>query len=261
MKINLNKTIITAGVCALAAIACADDQVPRMQGADNMDTNSWSTNDWENQPVTAQSFVWMAATTDMKEIHMGELALQKSDNDDVKSFAKRIVADHQKACKKLKAIAEKEGLDYPSTNSMAWDMNDRWHTNYDSWHTNYGNNVTENPDKDYPPHLATLLTSNANYLADGQPMPGHEMINWDSLSGAEFDRAFVNHMVMGHERAINKFEAASASLQDASLKKYADKTLPTLREHLRMAKDLQSKMGDDSSATNSMYRNPGYSNP
>jgi putative membrane protein len=263
MKISLNKTIITAGVCALAAIACADDQVPRMQSVP--EANNLDTNNWDNQPITSQSFVWAAATTDMKEIHMGELALQKSDNDDVKSFAKRIIADHTKACKKLQAIAEKEGLDYPSTNSMAWDMNDRWHTNYDGWHTNSGNyeNVaTENPDKDYPPHLATLLVSNATYTADGRPMAGHEM-NLESLSGAEFDRAFANHMVMGHERAISKFEAASASLQDASLKKYADKTLPILNKHLRLAQDLQSKVavGPDSGVTNSVSQNSGYSNP
>jgi putative membrane protein len=256
MKINLNKTIITAGVCALAAIACADDQVPRLQPVP--EANNLDTNNWDNQPITSQSFVWAAATTDMKEIHMGELALQKSDNDDVESFAKRIIADHKKACKKLKAIAEKEGLDYPSTNSMTWDMNDRWHTNSG----NYQNAVTENPDKDYPPHLATLLTSNANYTADGRPMAGHEM-NLESLSGAEFDRAFANHMVMGHERAIRKFEAASASLQDPSLKKYADKTLPILNEHLRLAQELQSKVGAgyDSGVTNSMSQNAGYSNP
>ena len=86
--------------------------------------------------VTAQHFVWEAATTDMKEIHMGELALQKSDNSDVQSFAKRIISDHKKACKKLQAIAEKEGLNFPDTNSMAWN-NDRWATNHWNGRSHY----------------------------------------------------------------------------------------------------------------------------
>ena len=243
MKINLNKTIMTIGVCALAAAVFADDQIPG-----NM--SSTDTNNWDNQPVTSQSFVWAAATTDMKEIHMGELALQKSDNADVKSFAKRIVADHKKACKKLRAIADKEGLNFPDTNSMAWDANGRWQTNStsESQHP-----AVEHQDMDSPPHLAYLMVSNANGTVNGQ-WPQHE-INWDALSGAEFDRAFANHMVMGHEKAIRKFENASANLQDADLKKYADKTLPTLRDHLRRAQELQSQVGEwtDSDMTNSAY--------
>ena len=264
MKINLNKIVMAAAVCAMTTIAFADDQAPQTQQMS--DTNSLN-----YSAITPQSFVWMAAMTDMKEIHLGEMALQKSDNADVKSFARRIVADHKKSCKKLQAIAEKEGLNYPSTNSMAWDMNDRWHSNSmvgdrnDHWNTNSGhfeNSPMEKQDMDSPPHLASLLVSNADDTADGQQMAGHEMINWDSLSGAEFDRAFVNHMVMGHEKAIRKFEMASATLQDASLKKYANKTLPILREHLRMAQELQSQVSvmSDSGMTNSMYQKTGYSN-
>jgi len=126
MKINLNKTVIAIGVCVWSTIVFAVDENYQT----NMSDSYAATNDMNALPVTAQSFVWDAAITDMKEIHMGELALKKSDNVDVKSFAKDIVADHKKACKKLKVIAEKEGLNFPSTNSLAVIMNDRWNTNY-----------------------------------------------------------------------------------------------------------------------------------
>lgn len=235
MKINLNKTFIAIGICALTVAARADDMVNT-----NMST----------MPLTAQSFVWEAALTDLKEIHMGEMALQKSANADVKSFAKRIVADHKKADKKLQAIAAKEGLNFPDTNSLTWDAYGRWQTN--SWSTNSGNFQSppiENQDKDSPPHLANLLVTNAEVGAV------ETQINWEALSGADFDRAFANHMVMGHEKAIRTFEDASANLTDANLKKYADKTLPTLREHLQLAQDLQSKLGTDSGMTNSTPQN------
>ena len=75
---------------------------------------------------------------------------------------------------------------------------------------------------------------------------GKWRVDWNSLSGVDFDRAFAKHMVAGHEKAIRKFEAASASLQDADLKEYAENTLPVLREHLQMAKSLQSQIVNSS---------------
>ncbi|MEJ0090933.1 MAG: DUF4142 domain-containing protein [Limisphaerales bacterium] len=81
-------------------------------------------------------------------------------------------------------------------------------------------------------------------------------MNWDALSGPQFDRAFISHMITGHEKAISKFETASANLQDPELKKYANKTLPTLRKHLEMAQELQTKIGMwSASSTNSAYQN------
>ena len=63
------------------------------------------------------------------------------------------------------------------------------------------------------------------------------------LSGAEFDRAFADHMVKDHEKAISEFEQASTSLEDPGLKAFAQQTLPTLQEHLQTARDLQQKVG------------------
>lgn len=59
-------------------------------------------------------------------------------------------------------------------------------------------------------------------------------------SGADFDRAFVDHMVMDHKKAIAEFERAS---QDSALspeaRELASNALPKLRNHLAMAETLQ----------------------
>jgi putative membrane protein len=62
-----------------------------------------------------------------------------------------------------------------------------------------------------------------------------------SLSGNEFDKAYVQHMVKDHKKDIKKFERASTECQDADLKQFASKTLPTLKEHYRMAHDLEAR--------------------
>lgn len=66
-------------------------------------------------------------------------------------------------------------------------------------------------------------------------------------SGTEFDRAYSEHMNMDHSKAIALFEAASKS-PDADLAGFAQKTLPTLREHKRMAEKLPGTVGNASSA-------------
>ena len=62
------------------------------------------------------------------------------------------------------------------------------------------------------------------------------------LSGAAFDRMYMKHMVEDHEMDVKEFEKAAQSAQDADLKAWAAKTLPTLQDHLRQAKETQAKV-------------------
>jgi putative membrane protein len=61
------------------------------------------------------------------------------------------------------------------------------------------------------------------------------------LSGAEFDREYMKLMVEDHKKDVALFEKESKSGKDSNVKQFAAKTLPTLREHLRMAEDIASK--------------------
>ena len=56
-------------------------------------------------------------------------------------------------------------------------------------------------------------------------------------SGKEFDAAYAAQMVKDHNEAVALFTAAS-SLPDSELAGFASKTLPTLRDHQAMAKQL-----------------------
>ena len=64
-----------------------------------------------------------------------------------------------------------------------------------------------------------------------------------NLSGENFDREWANAMVDGHQKVIAKFEQEARSGRDTQVKSWAAKTLPTLREHLQHARDLQSRLG------------------
>jgi putative membrane protein len=58
------------------------------------------------------------------------------------------------------------------------------------------------------------------------------------MEGSKFDREYMRHMVMDHEKAVQLFSRASQQSKDADIKAFATKTLPTLQEHLQMARQL-----------------------
>jgi putative membrane protein len=62
------------------------------------------------------------------------------------------------------------------------------------------------------------------------------------LNGAEFDKAYMKMMVSDHKKDIAEFEKEAKSGKDADVKAFASKTLPTLKEHLAMAEDVDKRV-------------------
>lgn len=62
------------------------------------------------------------------------------------------------------------------------------------------------------------------------------------LSGRQFDEAYAKAMVEDHESDVDAFETASKETKDADFKAWATKTLPILKEHLQLAKQMQSNL-------------------
>lgn len=60
-------------------------------------------------------------------------------------------------------------------------------------------------------------------------------------SGNDFDKAYANMMVSGHNDAIEIFEKASTDCNDEDIKKWATTTLPDLRSHLNRSIECQNK--------------------
>jgi putative membrane protein len=64
-------------------------------------------------PAVDKAFVKKALEGNIGEIEMGKLALQKSNDDQVKQFAQRMVDDHGKMQDQLKPAAEQMGVKVP----------------------------------------------------------------------------------------------------------------------------------------------------
>ena len=69
------------------------------------------------------------------------------------------------------------------------------------------------------------------------------------LSGAEFDRAYMNHMVRDHKKDVKEFERESKDAADSDVQSWAVKTLPTLQDHLKMAQDVDANVKSGTAST------------
>ena len=67
------------------------------------------------------------------------------------------------------------------------------------------------------------------------------------LSGAEFDKAYMADMVKDHKHDISEFEHEARTGRDLSIKQFAQETLPTLREHLKMAETTERSISSSAS--------------
>ena len=69
-----------------------------------------------------------------------------------------------------------------------------------------------------------------------------EMDRLEKLSGKDFDKEYAEHMVKDHKKDVKEFEDAARDATDPDLKNFAQKTLSTLQEHLRMAQQIQASV-------------------
>ena len=91
---------VTIGVISVIGAVKAADTTPTGGGSSLSDKD--------------KTFMKKAAKGGMMEVAMGQVAEQKAQSEDVKSFGKRMVTDHSKANDELKSIASKKGVQLPS---------------------------------------------------------------------------------------------------------------------------------------------------
>jgi len=82
-------------------------------------------------------------------------------------------------------------------------------------------------------------TKNVTLPTDLDKSTQREYDKLSKLSGADFDREYMKHMVSDHKKDISEFKSESNKAKDADLKQFASSTLPTLQEHLNLAQSAE----------------------
>jgi len=89
--------------------------------------------------------------------------------------------------------------------------------------------------------LKSLASKKGMTLMDTpKPKDTATMSKLEKMSGAGFDKAYMQDMVKDHQKDVAEFQKEANSGSDPDLKAFAGTTLPILQEHLRMAKEALS---------------------
>jgi putative membrane protein len=89
----------------------------------------------------------------------------------------------------------------------------------------------------------TQLTSANNLPAPTPQLSALQQTSLSNLrnqSGAAFDDAYLDAQVAAHENGVRAFEQYAANGEAGPLRDWAQRTLPTLREHLQRAQGLEN---------------------
>jgi len=160
-----------------------DPETPATLGAENNEIP---------QPLTDTEFVRLAKLANQHEIESSRLALEKTQDPEVRAFAQRMIDDHTRVGQQMEQVAAAT------------------------------------------PNLQET-TQGADPLGADVVMARLRQAN----AGVEFDREYKIAQMQAHEWTIELFEEATGEeALNEGLQAFADQTLPALRQHLDLARNL-----------------------
>jgi predicted outer membrane protein len=65
-----------------------------------------------------------------------------------------------------------------------------------------------------------------------------------NMHGKAFDQRYMQVMIEDHEQAVRLFRQEADAGHDLQLKQFAQKALPTIEEHQKMALDLSRRLSE-----------------
>jgi putative membrane protein len=88
------------------------------------------------------------------------------------------------------------------------------------------------------------IAASADFVLPGAVNADHQKDLQDmaKLTGADFDKKYINTIVSGHEKSINNYKDAYKLLIASDTKTFAGETLPKIEYHLAMAKKVKDKI-------------------
>jgi putative membrane protein len=179
-----------------------------------------------------QAFLKKAAQDNVNEVRMARMAQDRSSNQAVKDFARRLETDHTNCAQQVASLAQAKGITVASVDSLGESSGSSGTAARSSENGTTSSSTTTSSNG--------TTTSSTTTSSKGN---GH-MGKLANATGAQFDREYVRMQVLDHEKDIKEFERASNdSKLSSDVRNFAQQTLPTLRDHLQMAKSLEAQVG------------------
>lgn len=198
---RLPQILTLAALAAAAAVERADAREPTLTSPrpESAQRTRESHSPAATRPDTGRAaaiapdrIVMTASQGARAEIELGRLGALRSDRDEVREFARRMITDHIALSNSLTQLADRRG-----------------------W------TVAADPHDTHRGELARLR----------------------NVSDADFDREYMTVMVREHQRLLRSLEQFERAVRDAELRAWISRTVPTVRGHEEMAREVAMRVG------------------
>jgi putative membrane protein len=100
---------------------------------------------------------------------------------------------------------------------------------------NFGQRMVDDHTKANDQLKQVASTKGVNLPTDLDKSAQREYDKLSKMSGAQFDREYMDHMVSDHKKDVSEFQKEAKNGKDPDVKQFASSTLPVLQQHLQLA--------------------------
>lgn len=234
-KTMLTRHLVMTSAIAFAVLSQATaDEAPRITPISDETT--------EHKPLKSPDDVLNAIhSANLKVVDCAMIALQRTENPEVKAYAEAMKADHLAADEEVKKLAVREQVELDEPADARDEDADNAKLDKNPGDSNDDATVpsTQGVDKDTDGDKNTRETG-----GEGKARHHKEaMTRLLSLTGAEFDREYMAMMVKGHNKLIGKLTESKEHINDEDVRGYVVTLLPALEKHRNHATALAEKVG------------------
>jgi predicted outer membrane protein len=207
------------------------------------------------------------------EVELSQIALQKSENAEVKQFAQKMIVDHQKMIEQLQPLAAMHGGANRATSSLLGanseaqgrsEATEGRTSDTTALPGSAGASQTIAPSDTSAAIPAVTATAEAATASAGGGGAVHQLMQIDrqinerclqmakeelqQKSGAEFDKCYVGNAIGMHGHALAALEVIGKQTQ-GTLAQVAQQAQPTVQQHFDHAKRLMKQLEGQAGAT------------
>jgi putative membrane protein len=108
----------------------------------------------------------------------------------------------------------------------------------------FGQKMVDDHSKANQELMQILNDNNINVSEEYIEKHQEHVQNLGSRSGTDFDRVYMRLMVEDHMEDVRAFEDAAQNHSDEQVRNWAERTLPVLRQHFDLARQINKMMGE-----------------
>lgn len=196
----------------------------------------------EHKPLESPDDVLNAIhSANRKVLDCAMIALQRTENPDVKAYAEATKADHLAVDEEVKKLAVKEQVELDEPADARDEDTDNAKLDKNPGESNDDASVpsTQGVDKDTDGDKNTREKGGEGKASHHKEAMARLLL----LTGAEFDREYMAMMVEGHSKLIDKLTTSKEHIKDDEVRAYVVTLLPALETHRDHAIALAEKVG------------------